>query len=234
MLGSGSAMPDIVLHQWEISPFCRKVRKILAHKGVAYRTVEYNGLRARGAARLSAAGKLPVLDYDGERIQDSSAIFDFIEKKHPTPPLIPIEPEVRALALLLEDWADESLYFIEVYLRFEIPEVRPKAIALLCAGRPSWERAIFAAAVTPRMRKKLRAQGTGVLPRERVERSFGDHLDRLDVLLGRSGWLAGPACSIADIAVGAQLEEIRRTSHLAPRLEERARVVEWLGRLPEG
>jgi glutathione S-transferase len=28
---------DIVLHQWEVSPFCGKVRRILKAKGVAYR-----------------------------------------------------------------------------------------------------------------------------------------------------------------------------------------------------
>jgi glutathione S-transferase len=227
-------MPDVVLHQWDISPFCRKVRKVLAHKGVAFRTEEYNGLRARNASGLSAAGTLPVLDYDGERVQDSSAICEFLERKHPAPPLLPAEPQERALALVLEDWADESLYFLEVYLRFEIPEVRPRAIDLLCAGRPGWERAVFAAVLPSKMRKKLRGQGTGRLTREQVEQTFLGHLDRVDALLGRTGWLVGSACSIADIAVGSQLAEVRRTSHLAPRMDERPRVVEWLARLPEG
>jgi glutathione S-transferase len=227
-------MPDIVLHQWVISPFCHKVRKVLGHKRLAYRTVEYNGLRAAAAARLSPAGKLPVLDYDGERIQDSSAIVDFLEAKHPSPALVPVDPEARALALTLEDWADESLYFLELYLRFEIPESRAKAVALLCEGRPAWERPIFGAALMPRMRKKLRAQGLGKLGRDRVERLFGEHLARIDDLLARSGWLVGSACTIADIAVGTQLEEMRRTSHLAPRIQERQRVVDWLARLPEG
>jgi len=227
-------MPDVVLHQWEISPFCRKVRKVLALKGVAYRTVEYNGLRARGAARLSPAGKLPVLDYDGERIQDSSAICDFLDGKHPSPALVPADPEARALAHVLEDWADESLYFVEVYLRFAIPEVLPTAIDLLCAGRPRWERAIFALAAPSTLRKKLRAQGTGKLPRDRVEQIFTAHLERIDTLLARTGWLAGSACTIADIAVGSQLEEVRRTSHLAPRIDGTPRVVDWLSRLPAG
>jgi glutathione S-transferase len=227
-------MPDVVLHQWVISPFCRKVRKVLAHKGVAYRTVEYNGLRARAVAGLSQAGKLPVIDYDGERIQDSSAIVDFLEAKHPAPALVPVDPEGRALALTLEDWADESLYFLELYLRFEIPESRAKAVELLCEGRPAWERAIFGAAVMPRMRRKLGAQGIGKLGRDRVERLFGEQLARIDDLLARSGWLVGSDCTIADIAVGAQLEEMRRTSHLAPRIEERPRVVDWLARLPAG
>jgi glutathione S-transferase len=227
-------MSQVVLHQWEISPFCRKVRKVLAHKGVPYRTQEYNGLRARGAAGLSPAGKLPVLDYDGERIQDSSAIVEFLEKKHPAPPLFPTEPGERALAFVLEDWADESLYFIEVYLRFAIPEVRAKAVELLCTGRPSWEKAVFGALVSRRMSGKLSAQGIGKLSRERVEQSFLEHVERVDTLLGRTGWLVGSSCTIADIAVGSQLAEVQRTSHLAPRLEEKRRVVEWLARLPAG
>lgn len=207
---------------------------MLAHKGVPYRTQEYNGLRARQAAGLSPAGKLPVLDYDGERIQDSSAIVDFLEKKHPTPPLVPTGPAERALAFLLEDWADESLYFMEVYLRFAIPEVRPKAVELLCAGRPAWEKAVFGPVVGRRMRSKLSAQGIGKLSRERVEQSLVEHVDRIDALLGQSGWLVGSTCTIADIAVGAQLAEIQRTSHLAPRIGEKQRVVDWLARLPKG
>lgn len=225
-------MPDIVLHQWVISPFCRKVRMVLAYKGIAYRTEEYNGLRARAAARLSPAGKLPVLDHDGERVQDSSAIVDFLEARHPARPILPADPAERALARLLEDWADESLYFLELYLRFGIPEVRPRAFDLLCEGRPAWERALFGKVVTRRMRTKLRAQGIGVLPRERVEATLDEHLERLDALLARSGWLVGSSCSIADIAAGAQLGEIRRTSHLAPRIEALPRVVDWLGRMP--
>lgn len=226
-------MPEVVLHQWEISPFCRKIRMILSHKGIAYRTVEYNGLRASGAGRLSDVGKLPVLDYDGERTQDSSAIAEFLERKHPTPALLPADPEGRALALILEDWADESLYFFELYLRFRIPEVRPRAIELLCAGRPSWERAIFGLVATRLNERKLDAQGTGKLSRPQAEAAFLSHVDHVDALLGKTGWLVGSACTIADIAVGAQLAEIRRTSHLAPRMEERPRVVKWLDALPK-
>ena len=227
-------MSEVVLHQWEISPFCRKIRMILAHKGIPFRTVEYNGLRAAGARKLSGPGKLPVLDYDGDRVQDSTAIFEALEKRHPTPPLLPSDPGERALAELLEDWADEALYFLEVYLRFKIPEVRPKALDLLCAGRPAWERAVFGSVATRVTMKKLDLQGTGKLSRERAEATFLAHLGRIEALLGGRDFLVGSACSIADIAVGAQLAEIRRTSHLAPEMEARAGLTAWLARLPSG
>ena len=39
--------PAVVLHQWLISPFCGKVRRILEHKGLAFDVVDYNGLTPR-------------------------------------------------------------------------------------------------------------------------------------------------------------------------------------------
>src|SRR5664279_4024976 len=134
-------MPEIVLHQWEISPFCGKVRRILEHKGLGYQTVNYNGLRARKAAGLSKPGTLPVIDYDGQRVQDSTDIAEFLEQKHPTPALYPSDPTQRAQAHFWEDWADESLYWFELYLRFADPEPRARAVALLSEGRPAFERA---------------------------------------------------------------------------------------------
>jgi glutathione S-transferase len=82
-------MTDVVLHQWLISPFCSKVRRVLELKDVGFRTIEYNGMRAPLTLRLSKAGKLPVLEWDGERVQDSSDIIAFIESRKPEPRVYP-------------------------------------------------------------------------------------------------------------------------------------------------
>jgi glutathione S-transferase len=223
-------MPKIVLHQWEVSPFCAKVRKILKRKNLAYETVEYGGLRALRAARLSVVGKLPVLDYGATRIQDSSDIAAFLEKRHPEPRLFPADPAERGQALLLEDWADESLYWYEVFLRVEYPEALSRAATLLCQGRPSWERGVLRA-VFPRMyRAKLRAQGIGRQNHSVVESHLLDLVAGLDAVLTLREWLVGPAISIADIAVSAQLDEIMRTSVLAPRIRNHGAVAAWLAR----
>ncbi len=223
-------MASIVLHQWAISPFCGKVRRILEHKQLAYEVVDYNGLRARKAARLSPVGKLPVLDYDGERIQDSSDIAAFLEAKHPAPSLLPADPVLRAQAHVWEDWADEALYWFEVYFRFMVPEARDRAIVLLAEGRPAYERALLGVAIRRMYRQKLAAQGLGRMTRARVEQRFLGHVDALEVVLGAGRWLVGTERSIADIAVASQLAEVVRTSHLAPQIAERPRVTEWLAR----
>ncbi len=223
-------MPAIVLHQWMISPFCGKVRRILEHKKLEYTTVNYNGLRARKAKGLTQVGKLPVIDYDGERIQDSIDIAAFLESKHPDPPLLPADPQLRARAHFWEDWADESLYWFEIYLRFMYPEARDRSVALLAEGRPTYERTILGRVIKGMYGKKVAAQGLGRMPAKRVEEKFLAHVDALETLLAKQRWLIGDARTIADIAVQSQLAEIVRTSHLAGDIARRTAVGAWLGR----
>jgi len=223
-------MPAILLHQWAISPFCGKVRRVLDHKGLAYEVENYNGLRGRKVAKLTPAGKLPVLDYDGERLQDSSDIAAFLDAKHPTPALYPADPVLRAKAHFWEDWADESLYWFEVYFRFEYDDARAKATDLLSEGRPPLERFLMARVLKGMHAKKLKAQGLGKQERAKVEARFFEHLDALNTLLGATKWLVGDSRSIADIAVASQLAEIARTSHLAAEIDEHSHVKAWLVR----
>jgi glutathione S-transferase len=223
-------MPNIVLHQWEISPFCGKVRKVLRWKGLAYRAVEYNGLLATRAAKLSGIGKLPVLDYDGMRVQDSSDIAAFLEKKHPEPALYPSEPAERAMATVLEDWSDESLYWYEVYLRISYPQVLPKVVELMCQDRPAWERSVFSVVFRRALTKQLRGQGLGRQDRQTVETHLFELLASLEAILAAREWLVGSAKSVADAAVSAQIDEMLRTSVLAPRIRQYAAVMRWIGR----
>lgn len=218
----------IVLHQWEVSPYCGKIRHILRLKGLAFETVNYNGLHALRARKLDPAGKLPVLDYDGERIADSSRIAELLEQRHPAPPLYPANAQQRALALLWEDWADEALFWFEVYFRVADPDALNATAALFCAGRPSWERLLIVPALRRDYRARLRAQGLGCLPEPEVDRLFGQHLDRIEASLDGRAWLVGDSISIADIAVQAMLAEIIRTSARRARILARPNICRWL------
>ena len=65
---------------------------------------------------------------------------------------------------------------------------------------------------------KLREQGLARMPRQEVEAQFFSLMADLDTLLSQRHFLAGEAISIADLGVVAQLDELIRTSDLAPRL----------------
>ena len=90
------------------SPYARKVRIALAEKGVPFdlitevpwnadtRTPKYNPLE-----------KLPVLILDdGETVYESSFILEWLETRHPEPPMLPDDPEQRLAARRFEVLAD--------------------------------------------------------------------------------------------------------------------------------
>jgi glutathione S-transferase len=224
-------VPTIVLHQWEMSPFCNKTRRCLAYKGLKYEVKDYNGLLARKAAELSPVGKLPVLDYDGERVQDSGRIAAFLDRKHPDKPLFPKDAQTLAKVRVWDDWAGQSLYFYEIYFRMLDPASLERGLDLICKGRPRWERWVLKRVFKARYPKKLGQQGLARLPRAEVERQFFELLGALDTLLGARQWLAGDALSIADLSVVAQISELVRTSDLAPRVLSLPGIKGWLERV---
>lgn len=224
-------MPKIILHQWEVSPFCNKVRKILKYKHLAYSVVNYNGLLAVAASRLSSAGKLPVIEYDGEKVQDSSDIGEFLEARHPQHSLYPADSKDLAQAYFWEDWADESLYWFEVYFRFRYPDALQLATSLLCKGRSKFEQVIFAPLARYTYERQLNAQGIGRIDKNRVEKKFFTHIGNLETIFSQQDWLVGNHQTIADLAVAAQIDEILRTSPLKERILSYSHVKSWLERI---
>ncbi len=222
----------IVLHQWEISPFCQKVARALRYKGLAFESVNYNGVLGARVSRLSKVGKVPVLDIDGQRIQDSTRIVRYLDERHPEPVLYPADTQLRAMAELWEDWSDELLYWFEVYFRIKDPEALEQAVQYACEGRSALERLPIRLGLKAGLNLQLFSQGLGRMAREDVEAEFLRHLDRIETVLQATGWLVGESLSIADIAVASQLLEVQRTSApMRAALQQRPRIQAWFKRI---
>ena len=220
---------DIILHQWDISPFCQKVARALRFKGLDYRTVDYNGLLGTKVMRLSKVGKVPVLEVDGERIQDSTRIVQWLDEHYPDKPLFPTDPGERALADLWEDWADELLYWYEVHFRANDPKALAEAVRLSCLGRPAAERVAVKATLKLTLNAQLKSQGLGRMSKQDIETEFLRMLDRVDTALAATGWLVGDTMTMADIAVASQLLEVERTSDpMRPELWARPNLAKQL------
>jgi len=222
----------IRLYQFEISPFCDKVRRILHMKGQPYEAVEVPLSRAgRDVRGLNPAGKLPAIEHEGRVVADSTDIAHYLEERFPEPALLPRDPRERALCHVLEDWADESLYFYEMRLRFTFPHNARRWIPRLVAHDPGWMKGL-APLVLPRMMRRLtRVQGVGRKSREQVLADVARHLDAVDALLAGSEWLVGGAVSLADIAVFAQLFCVRGADEGAELVEARPAVAAWMERV---
>jgi len=98
------------LYQFELSHYVEKVRLILDYKGLAYHKVEVTpGLGQLDLIQLSGQRQVPVLKDGDQVIADSTAIAEYLERQYPEKPIIPTEPKLRGLCLLMEQWADESI-----------------------------------------------------------------------------------------------------------------------------
>lgn len=222
----------ITLYQFEISPFCDKIRRVLHVKGLPYEVREVPLAETLTTVRrVNKAAKLPSLDHDGELVVDSTDIARFLEAKYPDPALLPSEPRERALCHVLEDWADESLYFYEATMRFTWPENAARWVPELTRSEPAWLRPLTAPIVPLAVRNTVRAQGVGRKSRDQILRDVRAHAAAVDGLLAGGDWLAGRALSLADIAVFAQLFCIRGTPEGARIVDEHPAVVSWMARV---
>jgi glutathione S-transferase len=222
----------IRLYQYEISPFCDKIRRVLHVKGQRYDVRDVSPSETLGSyKKINPLGKVPCLEIDGSFHADSTDIAHELEARFPEPPLLPQDPEQRALCHILEDWADESLYFYEMRLRFTFGDNARHWIARLAAGENPVMRALAPVIVPRVIWSKLKGQGLGLKPEAIVLRDLERHLGALGGWLGNREWLVGERLTLADIAVYVQLACIQGAPEGAARLEQRPELLVWMERV---
>lgn len=97
----------ITLYDNPFSPFARKVRLVLALKGLAVSAVD--ALALPNLDRLRAVNRraeVPVLVDDAVTVVNSADIVAYLEHRYPTPPVLPSDPAVRVDARAWERLAD--------------------------------------------------------------------------------------------------------------------------------
>lgn len=108
-----AAQPTITLYQFQLCPFCHKVRAALEMKGVSYEKIEVAPGNKRELPPLpdDAPKKVPVLQVGGETIWDSTDILLEIDR------LVPVGVHLSSRDTLsrddeveaFEDWVDREL-----------------------------------------------------------------------------------------------------------------------------
>ncbi|MBV1903338.1 MAG: glutathione S-transferase family protein [Marinosulfonomonas sp.] len=164
-----------------LSPFCRKVRLSLAEKKIEVELVEERYWEQDADfLRRNPAGKVPVLKIDGQTLAESSAICEYIEEKHPEPPLLPKDAVQRHEVRRLVAWFDDKFHH----------EVTSKLLY-------------------ERVNKKVMGQGYPDSSNVKAgAKAIKFHLDYLGWLLDQRRWLAGDRMTLADFAAAAHLSTL--------------------------
>ncbi|HUO05065.1 MAG TPA: glutathione S-transferase family protein [Candidatus Binataceae bacterium] len=96
------------LYQFIGSPFCAKVRKLLAFKGIEFEVIELDYLERKELLIASKQIMVPAVTLDsGETIADSAKIAIRLEELYPEPTIFP--PGWRGVHLALADYFDTQL-----------------------------------------------------------------------------------------------------------------------------
>jgi glutathione S-transferase len=199
-----------ILWHIEISHFNEKARWALDFKGVEH---ERRGLVPGyhiAVALVLTRGRCytsPILELDGRRIGDSTAIIRALETRYPEPPLYPGDPVERRRALDLEDFFDEQLGpYIRRLVFHELHSDRAAAARLAApVSTPPMKR-------FPRMTAEYLLAGTalryGAWSAQAAEwagRRVLEALDRLEAELGSGDYLVGERFTVADLTAASLL-----------------------------
>ncbi len=89
------------IHYHPLSTFARRVRIALIEKNIPAELVEVDMVarahRSPAYLALNPYGRVPTLEEDGFILYESTAILEYLEATHPTPPLVPGDARGHAL-----------------------------------------------------------------------------------------------------------------------------------------
>ena len=169
------------LFHFPLSPFCRKLRLVLAEKKIEVELIEERYWeRGQEFLRRNPAGKVPVLRLNGQVLSESQAICEYIEEIQPEPPLLPKRAEDRYEVRRLVGWFDDK-FQAEVTSKLLYERVNKKLMKL---GYPD--------------SKNVKSGSTRIKY----------HLDYMSWLLDQRRWLAGGEMTLADFSAAAHLSSL--------------------------
>ena len=228
-------MADICLYQYPISPYCDKVRRVLHAKHLDYKRVNISLWQTlTGTVRsLSRTGKLPIVAINDRVIADSTNIIEELEHCYPNVHVIPDDPADQAMVHFFEDWADESLYFIEIHLRFGLRSNAGYWAAQACADDHPWLAPLLRLVAPGIIAKTAQIQGTGRKSWPMVEQDLRRHCQALAAWLSGKRWLVAYQLTLADIAVASQISAIIGTPEGRAIIEQYPEIIAWLARVDE-
>jgi glutathione S-transferase len=201
------------LYTFNISHFSEKARWTLDYEGIPYEErVLLPGPHQLVTRRIAPRTQVPVLEHDGQYVQGSSAIIDYVADRLGGTKLTPIDPTERAKARELENTLDPAVgRGVQQVLYSAFLKDRRTVIDLWSFGGPFWARGFYAvafpavASAVKRLYKTTDVEGVA-----EAKKRFVTTFDELDALLATQPYLGGDTPNRSDITLAALLAPVCR------------------------
>ncbi len=211
------------------SPYSMKLRAIMRYRRLPFDWVYRLQAVREALADKVKVGLIPVLHIPDEDryLIDSTPIAFELERRHTGRSILPPDPGLAFLCLLIEDMADEWVTKAMFLYRWELPaDQEYSARWIIADSRPDLEGEAFETAVNHiRDRQVGRMALVGCTPGNApvIKESYWRAMDALNDHVRVDRYLFGSRPSLGDFGLFGQLKTLA-TDH-TPMLEMRARAV---------
>ena len=202
------------LHHSPFSVASQKVRLALAEKQLEWSDRIVDLLAGEHCSeafrRLNGRAEVPVLEHNGLVLTESWFICEYLDEAFPQYPLMPVAPAHRYAARQWNHWIDRELHHASgivtwaVLARPLLLQQQPEAVNALLRAIPdesvrAWRRSVLEHGLdAPELKSCIDRHRAFFM---RMEAQLAD----------AHAWLAGPACSLADLAA---LPYVMRAEHV--------------------
>jgi glutathione S-transferase len=212
---------ELILHHYETSPFSEKIRLILGHKKLAWKSVYIPRIMPKPDVTALTGGyrKTPVLQVGADIYCDSALICDVLEHVQPEPTLYPAH--LKGVSRIFAQWADSALFWAAMAYNLQ-----PRGAAQVFADAPP-----DAAKAFGEDRKAMAVSMTRLRPAD-ATCAYRSYLRRIAHMADEHDFLFGIEPCVADFAAYHPLWFTRtQVPVLAEILSVTPSIGEWMDRM---
>ena len=132
---------------------------------------------------------------------------------------------------MIEDWADESLYFYEITMRMAWEHNAKVVVEEFVKTLPGMTAEQALPAVMANAQELTSKQGLGRKPQDQILGDVDRHFAALEGFLSAGDFLAGDGITLADIAVISQMNALVWAQEAKERFEASAAIKAWHARV---
>lgn len=203
----------IQLYQYEVCPYCCKVKSILDYKKIPYEKIEVNPMTHEELAWNKKAydhDKVPVLIDGKETVLESNDIIQYLDEAYPQNRVV---AKTGVAAAKQKEWIrfadDELVQILPANIYRSLPEALDSFKYITKVGKfPAWKRyyLMLGGAVAMNIVAKKGMKKRGI---DDPRKALAETLDKLAQGLGQDKFLGGDSPDAADLVCHGVLRSVR-------------------------